>query len=127
MEFVVLVGEFSHGEDFAQHNVVLTPLLLSPLRSSLHGPDRMSRVSSQYMLLIAEFVVDLLCTGRMSETEYREFLIVALESLSGKFDEKLGRNAPQGLARATAEEMTGELCAMVERLRADRREVRTLH
>jgi hypothetical protein len=24
------------------------------------GPDRMSRVSSQYMLLIAEFVVDLL-------------------------------------------------------------------
>jgi hypothetical protein len=67
---------------------------------------------------------DLLCTGRMSETEYREFLIVALESLSGKFDEKLGRNAPQGLARAAAEEMTGELCAMVERLRADRREVR---
>ena len=87
----------------------------------------MSRVSSQYMMLIAEYVVDLLCTGRMSEAEYREFLIAALESLSAKFDEKLGRNVPQGLARAAAEEMTGELCAVVERLRAGHREVRTLH
>jgi len=89
----------------------------------------MNRVCSQYMLLIAEFVADLLRTGRMSETEYREFLIVALESLSAKFDEKLGRDAPQGLAHAAAEDMTGELCAAVERLRADRREVevRTLH
>jgi hypothetical protein len=87
----------------------------------------MSRVSSQYMLLIAEHVVDLLCTGRMSEAEYREFLIAALESLSTKFDEKLGRDAPHGLARAAAEEMTGELCTMVERLRADHRDVKTLH
>ena len=87
----------------------------------------MSRVSSQYMLLIAEYVVDLPCTGRMSEAEYRESLIAALESLSAKFDEKLGRNAPQGLARTAAEEMTGELCAVVERLRADHREVKTLH
>ena len=87
----------------------------------------MSRVCSQYVLLIAEFVVDLLCTGRMSEAEYRQFLVVALESLSAKFDEKLGRDAPAGLARAAAEEMTGELCAIVERLRADRREVKTLH
>ena len=87
----------------------------------------MSRVSSQYMLLIAEFVVDLLCTDGMSEADYREFLIATLESLSAKFDEKLGREAPQGLARAAAEEMTGELCAIVERLRADRREVKTLH
>jgi hypothetical protein len=87
----------------------------------------MSRVSSQYVLSIAEFVVDLLCTGRMSEAEYRQFLVVALESLSAKFDEKLGRDAPPGLARAAAEEMTGELCAIVERLRADRREVKTLH
>jgi hypothetical protein len=79
------------------------------------------------MRLMAEFVVDLLCTGRMSETEYREFVITMLEILSAKFDEKLGRDAPQGLARAAAEEMTGELCAMVERLRADRREVKTLH
>jgi len=71
----------------------------------------MSRVCSQYMLLIAEFVVDLLCTGRMSETEYREFLIVALESLSGKFDEELARNArPKGL-HAPRLKMTGELCA----------------
>ena len=53
----------------------------------------MNRVSSQYMLLIAEFVVELLCTGRMSEAEYREFLIAALESLSAKFHEKLGRDA----------------------------------
>jgi hypothetical protein len=89
----------------------------------------MSRVcsQSQYMLLIAEFVVDLLCTGRMSEVEYREFLVAALESLSAKFDEKLGQDAPRGLARAAAEEMTGELCAVVERLRADHREVKTLH
>lgn len=87
----------------------------------------MSRVCSQYMLLIAEFVVDLLCTGRMSEADYREFLVGAVESLSAKFDEKLGPDAPQGLARAAAKEMTGELCAMVERLRADCREVRTLH
>jgi hypothetical protein len=79
------------------------------------------------MRLMAEFVVDLLCTGRMSETEYREFVITMLGILSAKFDEKLGRDAPQGLARAAAEEMTGELCAMVERLRADRREVKTLH
>jgi len=79
------------------------------------------------MLLIAEFVVELLCTGRMSEAEYREFLIAALESLSAKFDEKLGRDAPQGLARAAAEEMTAELCAMVERLRADHRKAKTLH
>ena len=87
----------------------------------------MNRVSSQYMLLIAEFVVDLLYTGRMSEAEYREFIVGTLESLSAKFDEKLGRDAPQGLARAAAEEMTGELCAMVERLRGDYREVKTLH
>ena len=87
----------------------------------------MNRVSSQYMLLIAEFLVELLCTGRMSEAEYREFLIVALESLSAKFDEKLGRDAPQGLARAAAKEMTGELCAVVKRLRADHRKARTLH
>jgi hypothetical protein len=79
------------------------------------------------MLLIAEFVVDLLCTDRMSEADYREFLITTLESLSAKFDEKLGRNAPQGLARAAAEEMTGELCAVVEQLRADHRKARTLH
>jgi hypothetical protein len=79
------------------------------------------------MLLIAEFVVDLLCTGRMSEAEYREFVIATLESLSAKFDERLGRDAPQGLARAAAEEMTGELCAMVERLRTDHSEVKTLH
>jgi len=72
-------------------------------------------------------VVDLLCTGRMSEAEYREFVIAALESLSAKFDEKLGRDAPQGLARAAAEEMTRELCAVVERLRADHRKARTLH
>ena len=87
----------------------------------------MSRVSSQYMLLIAEFVVDLLCTDRMSEADYREFLIATLESLSAKFDEKLGRDAPQGLARAAAEEMTAELCAMVERLRTDHRKTKTLH
>jgi hypothetical protein len=79
------------------------------------------------VLLIAEFVVDLLRTGRMSEAEYREFVVVALESLSAKFDEKLGRDAPKGLARAAAEEMTGELCAMVERLRTDHHEVKTLH
>jgi hypothetical protein len=79
------------------------------------------------MLSIAEFVVDLRCTGRMSEAEYREFVVAALESLSAKFDEKLGRDAPQGLARAAAEEMTGELCAMVERLRTEHREVKTLH
>ena len=79
------------------------------------------------MLLIAEFVVELLCTGRMSEAEYRQFLVVALENLSAKFDEKLGRDAPPGLARATAEEMTGELCAIVERLRADPGGVKTLH
>jgi hypothetical protein len=78
------------------------------------------------MLLIAEFLVDLLCTGRMSEAEYREFVIAALESLSAKFGEKLGRGAPPGLARAAAEEMTGELCAIVERLRAGHREVKTL-
>jgi hypothetical protein len=60
------------------------------------------------MLSIAEFVVDLLCTGRVSEAEYREFVVATLENLSAKFDEKLGRNAPQGLARAAAEEMTGE-------------------
>ena len=87
----------------------------------------MSRVCSQYMLLMAEFVVDLLCTGRMSEAEYRQFVITTLEILSEKFDEKLGRDAPQGLARAAAEDMTGELCAMVQRLRADHREVKTLH
>jgi len=87
----------------------------------------MNRVSSQYMLLIAEFVVELLCTGRMSEAEYREFLIAALETLWAKFHEKLGRDAPQGLARAAAEEMTGELCAVVERLRADHRKARTSH
>ena len=85
----------------------------------------MSRVCS--MLLIVDFVVDLFCTGRMSKADYREFLIAALESLSAKFDEKLGPDAPQGLARAAAEEMTDELCATVERLRADRREVKTLH
>jgi hypothetical protein len=51
------------------------------------------------MLLIAEFVVELLCTGRMSEAEYREFLSAALESLSAKFHEKLDRDAPPG-ARA---------------------------
>jgi hypothetical protein len=44
----------------------------------------MSRVSSQYMLLIAEFVVDLLRNGLMSEAEYREFIIATLESLFGK-------------------------------------------
>jgi hypothetical protein len=87
----------------------------------------MSRVSSQYMLSIAEFVVDLLCTGLMSEAEYREFVIATLERLSTKFDEKLGRDAPQGLARAAAEEMTGELCAMAERLRSDHGEAKTLH
>jgi len=87
----------------------------------------MSRVCSQYLLLIAECVVDLLCAGRMSEAEYQELVIATLESLSAKFDEKLGRDAPQGLARAAAEEMTGELCAMVERLRTDHREIRTLH
>jgi hypothetical protein len=68
----------------------------------------MSRVCSQYMLSIAEFVVDLLCTGRMSEAEYREFVVATLENLSAKSDEKLGRDAPQGLARAAAEEMTSE-------------------
>ena len=76
---------------------------------------------------LAEFVADLLCTRRMSEAEYRDFVIAALETLLAKFDEKLGRDAPQGLARAAAEEMTGELCAMVERLRTDHREVKTLH
>jgi hypothetical protein len=79
------------------------------------------------MLLMAEFLVDLLCTGRMSEVEYREFVVTMLEILSAKFDEKLGRDAPQGLARAAAEGMTGELCAIVERLRAGHREVKTLH
>jgi hypothetical protein len=49
------------------------------------------------MLSIAEFVVDLPCTDRMSEADYREFLIATLESLSAKFDEKLGRDAPKGL------------------------------
>jgi hypothetical protein len=34
------------------------------------------------MLLIAEFVVDLLYTGRMLDAEYREFIIDTLESLS---------------------------------------------
>jgi len=61
----------------------------------------MSRVSSQYMLLIAEFVVDLLDTERMSEAEYREFIVATLESLSVRFGERLGR----GLARAATEEM----------------------
>jgi len=79
------------------------------------------------MLLMAEFLVDLLYTGRMSEVEYREFVITMVEILSAKFDERLGRDAPQGLARAAAEEMTGELCAIVERLRAGHREVKTLH
>jgi len=74
-----------------------------------------------------EFVVDLPCTSRVWEVEYPEFVIATLESLSAKFDEKLGRDAPQGLARAAAEEMTGELCAVVERLRADHRKARTLH
>ena len=59
---------------------------------------------------LAEFVADLLCTRRMSEAEYREFLIVALESLSAKFDEKLGRDAPQGLARAAAEDDGRTMC-----------------
>jgi hypothetical protein len=58
------------------------------------------------MLLMAEFVVDLLWTGRMSDAEYREFVIAVLEILSAKFNEKLGRDAPQGLARAAAEQMT---------------------
>ena len=89
--------------------------------------NHINRESSQYLLLIAEFVVDLLCTGLMSEAEYREFLMATLENLSAKFAEKLGRDAPQGLARAAAEEVTGELCAMVERLRADHHEVKTLH
>ena len=79
------------------------------------------------MLLTREFVVDLPCTSRMSEAEYREFVITMLEILSAKFDEKLDRDAPQGLARAAAEEMAGELCAMVARLRADHREVKALH
>jgi hypothetical protein len=48
------------------------------------------------MLFIAEFVVDLLCAGRMSEAEYREFLIAALESLSAKFDESLGEMRLKG-------------------------------
>ena len=87
----------------------------------------MSRVCSEYMLLMAEFVVDLLCTSRMSQVEYLEFVVTMLEILSAKFDEKLGRDAPQGLARAAAEDMTGELCAIVERLRAGHREVKTLH
>jgi hypothetical protein len=40
--------------------------------------------------------------------EYRQFVVATLESLSAEFDEKPGRDAPQGLARAAAEEMTGE-------------------
>jgi hypothetical protein len=32
-----------------------------------------------------------------ASSEYREFVIAALESRSAKFDEKLGRDAPQGL------------------------------
>jgi hypothetical protein len=66
-------------------------------------------------------------THLVASSEYREFVIAALESRSAKFDEKLGRDAPQGLARAAAEEMTGEPCAMVERLRTDHREVKTSH
>lgn len=81
----------------------------------------MSRVCFRSMLLTREFVVDLPCTSRMSEAEYREFVIATL----AKFDETLGRDAPQGLARAAAEKMTGELCAMIEQLRADNREVKS--
>jgi hypothetical protein len=57
----------------------------------------MSRASSQYMLLIAEYVVDLLCTDRMSEAEYREFLIGALESLSQYSMKSLAEIRPTGL------------------------------
>ena len=71
-------------------------------------------------------MVDLLRTGVVSEAEYREFLIATMERLSAKFDEKLGRDGPEGLARAAAEEMTGELCVTVERLRTDHSEVKTL-
>src|SRR5215469_3808240 len=52
--------------------------------------------------------VSVLCTDRMSGVAYREFVVATLESLSAKSAEKLGRDAPQGLARAAAEEMTGE-------------------
>jgi hypothetical protein len=56
---------------------------------------------------MAEFVVDLLCTGRMSEVEYREFVVATLESLSANLMKSWPRCAP-GLARAAAEEMTAK-------------------
>jgi len=66
-----------------------------------------------------EFVVDLPCTSRVWEVEYPEFVIATLESLSAKFDEKLGQDAAQGLTRAAGEKMTSELwCASRRRLGA---------
>jgi hypothetical protein len=65
---------------------LLTPLLLSRLR-----------------LLMAEFVVDLLCTSRMSEAEYRE-------NLSANSMKSLSERRPRGLR--------------APRLRADHREVK---
>ena len=57
----------------------------------------MSRVCSEYMLLMAEFVVDLLCTGRMSQVEYLEFVVTMLEILSANSTKSLVEMRPKGL------------------------------
>ena len=57
----------------------------------------MSRVCSEYMLLMAEFVLDLLCTSCMSQVEYLEFVVTMLEILSANSTESLVEMRPKGL------------------------------
>jgi len=49
------------------------------------------------MLLMAEFVLDLLCTSCMSQVEYLEFVVTMLEILSANSTKSLVEMRPKGL------------------------------
>jgi hypothetical protein len=116
------LGELNHDEDFAHQPPVVHATASLPSSIPATRPESYESHMLSVMPLMAEFEVDLPSTSRTSEAKYREFVIATPESLRQNSMKGLAEMRPKGLR--VADEMTGELCAMIEPLRADDREVK---